>query len=774
MLLSLSASPLALLLTFLFSLISHSSAMQLIESKSLNPCSDNSSFTATLFHVVFTPENNSIAFDVVGVSAIQGNVTAEIQVYVYGYSAFKQLIDPCKQNLPGLCPMSTGQIKITTNFNVAPSVVAQVPSIAYNVPDLDGLVRIVINDTLSGSTVACVEAQISNQKTVDQKAVGWVTAVIAGLALLASAVTSGLGHSVTASHVAANALSLFGYFQAQSIIGMAAVPLPPIVQSWTQNFSWSMGIINITFMQSIFTWYQKATGGAPTTLLSDLSKTSIQVQKRSLESIDSFMSHLVPRAVPPAGPINQVVILRGINRVAFRALIESSNFFMTGLAFFVAFVFFVCLSVAAFKGFCEIAAKSNLIKGEKFLEFRNGWKIVLKGILFRLALIGFPQMVVLCIWEFTRADSPAEVVLALFFFASLTLTLAWAALKVIRIAKRSVTMHKSPAYILYSDPSALNKWGFLYVQFRATAYYFIVPLLFYVLLKGLFIAVGQNNGKVQAIALLLIEAGYLIGSCILRPWMDKKTNVFNISIAVVNFLNTLFLMIFTGIFSQPGIVTGVIGVVFFVINAVFALILLVLVIISSIYALVSKNPEGRYAPMRDDRASFIKSQTQLTNELDALGVTARGEIKAPYKSRDLDDDDSLSSSSLSHQQYNTPVVFTPPASANPHHPMTLRDPPHSPVDPSVPFIPHDGSARHAPPSYNDPPPPPPQHGLYHGYNESSRPGSDLPLLAPRSHTGSPSPYQAYGRSQSPANHNNIGGYRQQNNSSPWQRGAGYE
>jgi len=74
--------------------------------------------------------------------------------------------------------------------------------------------------------VACVEANLSNGKTVDQKGVGWTTAVIAGLALVASAVTSGLGHSNTAAHVAANALSLFGYFQAQAIVGLTAVPLP--------------------------------------------------------------------------------------------------------------------------------------------------------------------------------------------------------------------------------------------------------------------------------------------------------------------------------------------------------------------------------------------------------------------------------------------------------------------------------------------------------------------------------------------------------------------
>jgi len=166
-------------------------------------------------------------------------------------------------------------------------------------------------------------------------------------------------------------------------------------------------------------------------------------------------------------------------------------------------------------------------------------------------LIGYPQICILCLWELTQRDSAAEVVLALFFFISMSIALGWASLKVFRIAKRSVTMHKNPAYILYSDPSALNKWGFLYVQFRATAYYFIIPLLCYILVKALFIAFAQSSGTTQAIALVVVEAGFLIGVSILRPWMDKKTNAFNISIAAINFLNAIFLLVFTAVFNQP-------------------------------------------------------------------------------------------------------------------------------------------------------------------------------------------------------------------------------
>jgi hypothetical protein len=73
------------------------------------------------------------------------------------------------------------------------------------------------------------------------------------------------------------------------------------------------------------------------------------------------------------------------------------------------------------------------------------------------------------------------------------------------------------------------------------------------------------------------------------------------------------------------------GVVFALYNAVFALVLLIMVLVSAVYAIFSKNPDLRYEPVRDDRGSFIRSQTNLrTNELDALGATARGEPKIRY------------------------------------------------------------------------------------------------------------------------------------------------
>ena len=665
------------------------SGERMLVSKSLSSCQKDSSFSASVFNVAYTPGNNSAAIKMSATSSVQGFVKFDVKITAYGYDIVHTTIDPCDTELTGLCPMMTGNTPMEFPVPIAEGSDKDIPGIAYTVPDLDAKVRIYVNMTETGESVACLEADFSNTKTVDLVGIKWATAIIAGLALVSSAVISGLGHSNAASHIAANSLALFGYFQAQAIVGLTAVPLPPVVRAWTLNFQWSIGIIKASFMQDIFTWYQRATGGDPATIFDTMTTQSVQVEKRSLldAGVGMFKRSvaMAPRAVSSALAkrsnielSNGSFLVYGIQRVAFMSGIETTNLFMTGLTFFMLFVVFTIMAVAAFKGFCELAAKNKWMSSDKFLDFRNGWITVLKGILFRCTLIGFPQMTILCLWEFTQVDSPAEVVLAVFFFFGMTATLGWGAFKVISIARRSVAMHRNPAYILFSDPQALNKWGFLYIQFRASAYYYIIPVMIYAIVKGMFVALGQKNDIAQAIGFIIIEAGMLIAASVLRPWMDKSTNSFNIAICVVNFLNAIFLLIFTDVFEGPGLMVGAVGVILFVLNAAFSLILLLMLIISTTIIFFRKNPDARYHAMGDDRASFMRSQTQLnaTTELDALAATARGDKGGYNKSQlDLDDDnESLSSNSMRRRTDSSHMDM--PAAV-----------PRSPVNPSMPLFP---------------------------------------------------------------------------------------
>jgi hypothetical protein len=726
-------------LSVLGALVSPIAAEDVLQSSSLTTCQENSGYQASVFSVVFTPKNNTAAIHLVSMSTIQGYVNFDISITAYGYEIIRKTVDPCSadlaKSLGGLCPMSAGKTENPFNLEIPPSAVSQIPGIAYTFPDLDAKVRILINMTkgeMAGQTVACIETDISNGQTVDLTSVKWAAAAVSGVTLLSSAIIFILGHLNAASHVAVNAISLIGYFQSQAMIGLCAVPLPPVVRAWTQDFQWSLGIINVDFMQNIFTWYQRATGGTPAVLFRSISKISVSVQKRAaplldraatasmpvIDRVTRFMQK-TPGLVKRSGNLQTNTgsyLVFGVQRVAYQAQIETTNLFLTAFTFFLVFVVATILVVLLFRGLLVLALRAGWVKdeNEQIRDFRNGWATVLKGILYRICLIGYPAAVIFGFWELTQGDSPAEMVLAVFWFLSLTLTLAWAAYKIITIASRSIHLHHNPAYILFSDPRILNKWGFLYIQFRASGYYFIAPMLAHVLIKGMFISFGQRSGVAQAVGFIIIEAAALIGTAVLRPWMDKSINSFNIAICSVNFVNAVFLFVFTDVFDQPGLVTGVIGVVLWIMNAAFTLIFLLMILISTIIIFFKDNPDARYQYMADDRASFMKSHTALaTNtELDALGATARGS-----GALDLDDDD-----------------------------MSLKDP-----------VRHGSIPVSARSSYR---------GSYHESLRSPHNPSQLTL---------PQDEKAGYRAPSPLNSTNPpGSARSNTHASPWQRGAGYD
>jgi hypothetical protein len=103
-------------------------AERFIESKSLNPCMENSGFSATLFNVALTPNNRSLDFNIEGISNISGKIEADLELLVYGFPAMTQKLDPCGNNdLKGMCPMNAGPMTINSNLDISEEVMAQIP-----------------------------------------------------------------------------------------------------------------------------------------------------------------------------------------------------------------------------------------------------------------------------------------------------------------------------------------------------------------------------------------------------------------------------------------------------------------------------------------------------------------------------------------------------------------------------------------------------------------------------------------------------------------------
>lgn len=628
--------------------LSSVSAERILQASSLFTCMENSLLDADRFDVTFTPDNGTIRYDVSITSEVKGYVYAEIDVYAYGIKVINETINPCDSdiNIGSLCPLVPGDIDISSTYHLSKSIIDSIPGVAYTVPDLDitGIVRVKdSNNTL----LACIQADLTNVKTVEHIAVKWVTAVISGIGLLTSAIIATLGSSLSSAHVAANAVSLFAYFQSVVIINMMAVDrVPPIASSWAQNLAWSVGLIKINFMQKIFRWYVQATGGTPT--LNILYPTvSILVQKRDLalervykltetsrDAVHTLAKrfvnepHLAKRTLlgDSAQSTPTLLVIRGIKRVAYQAGIESTSAVLTAFTFFVLICLAICICFTIFYGIVFLLIRSNAMSNQRFIYFRANWRIMLKGTILRILFIACPSLFVFSLWEFIERDSAAVIVLAVFFLVLTAGILGWSVCKVFLIGKESEQKHQTPALLLFSDTRVLNRYGFLYIAYKAKAYAFLIPMLGYVFVKACFVAFAQSSGKTQALAMFIIELIYLVAICVYRPYMDKSTNIINIIIAVIMVINAFFFLFFSQLFGQPRAVSSIMGLIFFILNAAFSLVLLLYTLITCTMALLSKNPDSRYKPAQDDRASFIrdsKHQPSDVAELTALGAAMR-------------------------------------------------------------------------------------------------------------------------------------------------------
>ncbi|CDR43331.1 CYFA0S11e04214g1_1 [Cyberlindnera fabianii] len=633
-------------------LLGNAVAEKYIKTSSLLTCMADSQLTATYFDVKFYPSNSTVVYDVNALTTITGNVVAKVSVIVYGLNVIERDVDLCDLGLEEICPISAGagRIDISSNIEISESVSSMIPGIAYTVPDLDARVRVIAyNQNDTDTPLACVEAVLSNGKTVQTKYASWPIAAISGLGLITSGVISVIGHSNTAAHIASNSISLFVYFQNLAITSMMGVSkVPPIAAAWAQNFQWSMGIISAKFMQNALKWYVQATGGTSTVVIENKNMLSISVQKRDFIDGIASMAPRIASAFAKRAELayddtiddtnlyntderntddltSKILVLRGIQRVSYLANIEISNFFLTGIVFFLFFLFVLLILIVTFKGLIEILIRSGSIKQHKFHDFRKQWSTIIKGTLFRLVLIAFPQISLLCLWQLTERDSAAIVVVAIFMFVIVFGLLLYGVVRVIQIGRKSARNHKTPAYLLYGDAKVLNRFGFLYVQFQAERYWWLVPMFTYLFLRSIFVALLQEKGKAQALCIFIIELVYFVALCWKRPYMDKRTNAFNIMVHLINFINSIIFLFFSNLFGQPAVVSSVSAVVFFVVNAVFALFLLIFTIVTCILAMVYKNPDTRYQPMKDDRVSFIPRTTALEKsdkkdtELLALG-----------------------------------------------------------------------------------------------------------------------------------------------------------
>lgn len=607
-----------------------------LSATSLVTCMENSQISPTYFNVTFNPDDGSLRYSLDLTTEISGKVEAYVSVYAYGFEIISKSVDLCSLGWKQFCPIFPGNMQVDSIEYISPKLTAEIPNIAYYVPDIDAVVKVVVRNKNTGEKLSCLQSNFSNGKTVAQTGAKWATAIVAGLGLLIAAIMSSFGNSNAATHISANAVSLFLYFQAVVIVCMQHVErVPPIASAWAENLAWSMGLIRVKFMQDIFRWFVQSTGGSPTLYFKDDSK-QILVQRAldHLNNIHSFAANQGKRSLNFGLNSNKnLIVLRGIKRIGYNSHIEPTSIVPTGITFFILFGYVLVAILFFIKLILDLLIRFKKINPNFMNHFRITFSEVIKGTLLRYIYIGFTQITILGFWELTQHDSGAVIVIALLCLILVLSVLGFSFYKVLTYGKLSIAQYNNPAALLYGDTKILNKYGFCYTMFTANKYWFGVVIMGYNLVKAIFIGFCQGSGKTSALVLFILDLAYTGYLIYLIPYLSKFTNIINILSSVVNTINSFLVLFFSDLFGQPELVSSIMGWIFFILNAAYSAVLLFMIVGFTALVLVSKNPDARFAPAKDDRTSFqrMSSIKQRSNEKDfgnnnellALGIAAQ-------------------------------------------------------------------------------------------------------------------------------------------------------
>ena len=385
-----------------------------------------------------------------------------IGVFAYGEQRFELTFNPCNANILSLCPLNASvPIEAQGIIPVAQSDVANIPSIAFTIPDFEGqaILRIFANST--ESQIGCYSAVVTNGSSFSHpSAVGTILGLFVLLAFVASVAAAIYGETVPEmrKHYA-HSISVFVVFAVLQHIfftGALSMNWPSVLVAFWSNYAWAGGMIYVDTMQNSinnFIGSNKGNismvGAAP----SGVNQPSLgggyqisQIYKRSLPLLFDYFkdaaSPLTARSTEHkiysrdlansssgfswyGSPVKPGLPLPG-NYSGFAGTlaeenIPASNAFLTGLLWLLILVGIVGFSMIALKWIVEGLARVRIIRTQRLSYFRAHWLAFTAAAVARVCFIAFFMIVFLTTFQFTLGGAVgvkaiAGLILALFIF----------------------------------------------------------------------------------------------------------------------------------------------------------------------------------------------------------------------------------------------------------------------------------------------------------------------------------------------------------------------
>lgn len=576
---------------------------QILTTTGYVDCGSLPSITISELSMTYDNDAQTITFDIEGTSTNSQNVTATLDVTAYGISAFTNTFNPCdpKTLVEQLCPLPNGKFVARGTQQVPAQYASMIPGIAFSVPDISAEAVMKLSSLSDNSMVACIQAQVTNGKTMNVPAVSYVAVGIAGVSLVATGM-SAVGGAMSGSSAAGVAVAgpsfsdVAGWFQGMAMSGMLSVNYPPIYRSFAKNFAFSVGLIPWNGLLNSIDDFRAKTGGN----LTEDSVAYLRNLTRQLEQDDDTsnstelsLSRLVRRQDDGTEGISSQITqtISGIKNFAESVSVPKSDVFMTALLIVAIVIASVVTGILLVKVILEVWSLYGKFP-ESLTGFRKHyWRSIARTIT-TLILLLYGIWVLYCVFQFTLGDSWAAKMLAGLSLGIFTGVLMFFGFKIWSTAHRLKAQHGDAAK-LYEDKQNWLKYSMFYEAYKKSYWWLFMPVILYTFVKGCLVAAGDGHGMAQTAISFVVELAMLALLVFTRPFERRSSNIINIFIAIVRVLSVICVFVFVEEFNVQQTTQTVMGVVMIAIQSTLTVALALLVGWNAINAAIKMNPHRK-------------------------------------------------------------------------------------------------------------------------------------------------------------------------------------
>lgn len=579
-----------------------------LKTEGYSSCQDNSDITVERLNIEFDRNTKKVVFDVAGTSQKEQKVMAVLIVNAYGKEVYRNEFNPCddKTKMDKLCPVPSGTFSAKGEQSIPENYLSSIPSIAFNVPDLDSQATMQLKAIDGGEQLACYTSQVRNGKSLNVPGVSYVAAGIAGAAL----VVSGISALASAGNAGAPTSSptfieVMGWFQSMALNGMMSVQYPGVYQSYSKNFAFSTGLIHWEKMQTSIDGFRNKTGGNLTensvTYLNNATLVhtdqKMNVTKRALDTFllwtrDELNTEINGTEQNSGSQDNKVMHnVQGIQGYVEELKIPSGNTFMTVLLVFAIVIAAITVGILLFKVILESWALCGKFP-KRLTSFRKRYWWTLAKTITNLILLLYGIWTLYCVYQFKNGDSWAAKTLAGVTLGIFTLILAFFTWKIWSIAHKFKNMEGDTA-ALYENKDVWRKYSIFYENYKKSYWWIFIPIIVYMFARGCVIAGADGHGLAQASGQLIVEALLLVLLLWARPFSLKSGNWINIVIQVVRVLSVVCILVFVEELGVAQTTKTVTGLILVVMQAVLTGVLAILIAVNAIIICCRDNPHRK-------------------------------------------------------------------------------------------------------------------------------------------------------------------------------------